>query len=396
MKPKLIRITTVPVSLKVLLRQQLQFMSDYFEVLAVSSPGKELEEVGRSEGVRTVPVVMTRSITPLKDLKALWRLYRLFRKEKPDIVHTHTPKAGLLGMIAARMAGVPIRLHTVAGLPLMENKGFRRKILEYAERVTYLCATKIYPNSRSLAGFLLQHRFCRPGKIQVIGNGSSNGIDTDFFRLNDEVVVTASQLRKNLSLGTGDFVFVFIGRLVRDKGMEELVDAFMALKKKYTDVKLLLVGPFEPDLDPLPDHTATTIASDKDIIHVDFQQDIRPFLAISHILVFPSYREGFPNVPMQAGCFHLPAIVTDINGCNEIIEQGRNGLVVPVKNREALRETMEILMVNQVLHAQLKMQARQMIVERYEQKHFWSLLLHEYTDQVSKYASVPPLWQAVH
>lgn len=396
MKPKLIRITTVPVSLKVLLRQQLQFMSHHFEILAVSSPGKELEEVGRNEGVRTVPVAMTRSITPLKDLKALWRLYRLFKKEKPDIVHTHTPKAGLLGMIAARMAGVPIRLHTVAGLPLMEQKGVRRKILQYTERVTYLCATKVYPNSRNLAGFLLQHRFCKDGKIQVIGNGSSNGIDTDFFRLTEELGVTASQLRKDLSLGTGDFVFVFIGRLVRDKGIEELVDAFMALKKKYTGIKLLLVGPFEPDLDPLPQHTAATIASDKDIIHAGFRQDIRPWLAISHLLVFPSYREGFPNVPMQAGCFHLPAIVTDINGCNEIIEQGRNGWVIPVKNREALRDAMEILMVNQVLYAQLKMQARQMIVERYEQKHFWGLLLHEYTDQLSKHVPVPPLWQAVH
>lgn len=371
-------------------------MSDHFDVLAVSSPGRTLDEVGRSEGVRTAAVTMTRSITPLKDLKALWRLYRLFKKERPAIVHTHTPKAGLLGMIAARLAGVPVRLHTVAGLPLMESNGIRRKILEYTERLTYQCATRIYPNSRNLAGFLLQNRFCAPGKIQVIGNGSSNGIDTSFFRLDEELVTRAGHLRTNLSLGTGDFVFIFIGRLVRDKGIEELVDAFTALKKKYTGIKLLLVGPFEPGLDPLSARTTDTIAADKDIIHTGFQQDIRPWLAISHILVFPSYREGFPNVPMQAGCFHLPAIVTNINGCNEIIEHECNGLIIPVKNREALHGAMERLMTDKVLYAQLTTQARQLILERYEQKHIWNLLLQEYNDQLSKHVPVSHIWQTAN
>jgi glycosyltransferase involved in cell wall biosynthesis len=386
MKKKLVRITTVPISLKVLLRQQLRFMAAYFDVLAVSSPGKILDEVSINEGVRTASVAMTRSVTPVKDLTALWRLYRLFKKEQPAIVHTHTPKAGLLGMIAARMAGVPVRLHTVAGLPLMERTGIRKKVLEFTERLTYSCATKIYPNSANLASFLLKKGFCKAGKIKVLGNGSSNGIDTAFFQLSESLLQSADELKEELQLQQDDFVFVFIGRLVKDKGIEELVEAFITLKERYSHIKLLLVGPYEPLLDPIASQIKEAIETDSHIIRVDFQHDIRPYLALSHVLVFPSYREGFPNVPMQAGCFHLPAIVTDINGCNEIIEHKRNGLIIPAKNEEALLDAMEMVMTNEPLYLDLKKNARQLILDRYEQKYFWGLLLREYDDQLKEHA----------
>ena len=387
-KRKLIRITTVPLSLKVLLRQQLQFMTDHYNVIAVSSPGKLLDEVGSSEGVRTVSVEMTRAITPIQDIKALWKLFRLFKKEKPEIVHTHTPKAGLLGMIAGKLAGVPIRLHTVAGLPLMENKGIKRKVLEFVEWLTYACATKVYPNSSNLAQFILQNKFCKKDKLKVLGNGSSNGINTEFFKLTPDVEATAFRLKAELSIGANDFVFVFIGRLVKDKGLEELVEAFATLKKRFDNIKLLLVGPFEPELDPISKLVLQQIQDDKDIITVGFQQDVRPYLALSHALAFPSYREGFPNVPMQAGCFHLPSIVTDINGCNEIIVEGKNGLIIPVKNAQALKNAMEKLLSDKMLYQQLKANARSMIVARYDQKLFWNVLLKEYQDQLSKHAVV--------
>lgn len=386
MKAKLIRITTVPISLKVLLRQQLKFMSGHFEVLAVSSPGNVLDEVSRAEGVRTAPVAMTRSITPVNDMKALWQLYRLFKKEHPAIVHTHTPKAGLLGMMAARLAGVPVRLHTVAGLPLMENKGLRRKILEWAERLTYTCATRVYPNSGNLADFLVKHRLCSGQKLQVLGNGSSNGIDTRYFQVDGQLLDTARSLREKAAIGPDAFVFVFIGRLVKDKGIQELVTAFTRLREKHTRLKLLLVGPYEHDLDPLPAHTLRAIAADKDIIQVDFQQDIRPWLLMSQVLVFPSYREGFPNVPMQAGCFHLPVIASNINGCNEIIQPEHNGLLIPVKDPAALEAAMERLYTDQPLYDRLKAQARQAILERYDQQYFWDLLLQEYRHQLHQHA----------
>lgn len=387
-KKKLIRITTIPLSLKVLLRQQLRFMTEHFDVIAVSSSGKLLDEVGFHEGVKTVPVEMTRAITPLQDLKALWNLFWLFKKERPDIVHTHTPKAGLLGMIASRLAGVPIRLHTVAGLPLMENRGLKRKVLEFVEWLTYSCATKVYPNSSNLAQFIIKSKFCKNAKLKVLGNGSSNGINTAFFKLTPELEGAASNLRKELNISTNDFVFVFVGRLVRDKGIEELVAAFSELKKQYKSIKLLLVGPFEPTLDPISTQALQFIQEDADIINVGFQQDIRPYLALSHALAFPSYREGFPNVPMQAGCFHLPSIVTNINGCNEIIVEGQNGLIIPVKCTKALREAMEKLLSDKELYKQLKANARSMIVARYDQQLFWNILLNEYQDQLSTNADV--------
>jgi glycosyltransferase involved in cell wall biosynthesis len=385
---KLIRITTVPVSLSVLLKDQLRYMSDHFEVLAVSSPDTMLEQVGVREGVRTAPIVMTRAITPVKDIKALWQLYRLLKKEKPAIVHTHTPKAGLLGMMASRLAGVPIRLHTVAGLPLMENTGVKRKLLDFIERLTYSCATGVYPNSKHLAGFILQNRFCKAKKMKVLGNGSSNGINTRFFQPDSALNKAACALKKKFGLTEKDFVFVFVGRLVKDKGIEELVEAFSQLKEKYPHIKLLLVGPYEPERDPLAPATRKVIETDKSIIHAGFQQDIRPYLMISQALAFPSYREGFPNVPMQAGCFNLPSIVTDINGCNEIIEDEKNGLIIPAKHVPELRLAMERLLTNPALFLTLQSNARQMIVDRYEQKYLWQLLLKEYHDQLRSHAII--------
>lgn len=382
-KITLVRVTTVPISLKVLLRQQLRFMSSHYDVLAISSPGAHLEEVKIAEGVRTTAVAMTRAITPLKDARALWQLYKLFRKERPAIVHTHTPKAGLLGMIAGRLAGVPVRMHTVAGMPLMESRGVKRKVLAFVEWLTYRCATTIYPNSFHLSTFISAQKFCRPEKIKVLGNGSSNGIDTEFFQPGEQISRTAAELRQALKISQNDFVYVFVGRLVRDKGIEELVTAFRELKKTVGSVRLLLVGPFEPDRDPLPAQVLAAIQTDEDIIHVDFQQDVRPYFAISHALVFPSYREGFPNVPMQAGCFHLPSIVTNINGSNEIIQHGKNGLLVPPKDAKALKEAMKSLATNRLLYASLQANARQLISDRYEQKDFWKILLSEYREQLN-------------
>ena len=379
---KIIRITTVASSLKVLLRKQLRFMSAYYEILGVSSPGKTLSEVAEQEGIRTAGITMTRAITPLEDLKALWSLYRLFRQEKPTIVHTHTPKAGVLGMIAGRLAGVPVRLHTVAGLPLMEATGSRRTLLEKVEKITYAAATKIYPNSGNLSAFILNNKFCAPSKIKVLGNGSSNGIDTSFFCRTGELEIAGAKLKRELGIADNEFVFVFIGRLVRDKGIEELVEAFNRLKLQFSNVRLLLVGPFEPKLDPISEKTAQLIGTDERITLVGFQQDVRPYYMISHALAFPSYREGFPNVPMQAGCFDLPCVVTDINGCNEIIEEEENGLIIPAKDVDRLESAMKRLMQDENLYLHMKKQARRMIVERYEQQLLWNIILKEYQEQI--------------
>lgn len=380
---KLIRITTVPLSLKVLLKGQLRFMaSNGFDVKGVSSEGEELREVHENEGIAVEAITMSRKITPFQDLKSLWEMWNFLRKEKPQIVHTHTPKAGIIGMLAARLAGVPHRLHTVAGLPLMEATGVKRKILNFVEKLTYSSATRVYPNSKGLYDFILQNNFTQSNKLKIIANGSSNGIDTTFFSPDQVTEIERVTLREKLNIQPDDFVFVFVGRIVSDKGINELIKAFSELQAAENNepagIKLLLVGGLENDLDPLNPETLAEINQNKDIISVGFQQDVRSFFAIADALVFPSYREGFPNVVMQAGAMGLPSIVSDINGCNEIIIEGENGLIIPSKNVEKLKEKMLTLAKDKNLYTKLKGNSRRMIENRYEQSVVWNALLEEY------------------
>lgn len=380
---KLIRITTVPLSLKVLLKGQLRFMaSNGFDVKGVSSEGEELREVHENEGIAVEAITMSRKITPFQDLKSLWEMWNFLRKEKSQIVHTHTPKAGIIGMLAARLAGVPHRLHTVAGLPLMEATGTKRKILNFVEKLTYSSATRVYPNSKGLYDFILQNNFTQSNKLKIIANGSSNGIDTAFFSPDQVTEIERVTLREKLNIQPDDFVFVFVGRIVSDKGINELIKAFSELQAAENNepagIKLLLVGGLENDLDPLNPETLAEINQNKDIISVGFQQDVRSFFAIADALVFPSYREGFPNVVMQAGAMGLPSIVSDINGCNEIIIEGENGLIIPSKNVEKLKEKMLTLAKDKNLYTKLKGNSRRMIENRYEQSVVWNALLEEY------------------
>lgn len=375
--PKLFRVTTVPESLNILLRGQHKFMStNGFEVIGISSAGNALYEVSQEEEIRVIEINMSRKITPIKDFLSVYNLYKLIKKEKPIIVHSHTPKAGVVAMMAAKIANVPIRLHTVAGLPLMEAKGIKRKLLNFVEKVTYACATKVYPNSKGLYDFIVEEELISSIKMKIIANGSSNGIDTSYFdseRISEE---QRHELRTKLNIQKTDFVFVFVGRLVGDKGINELIDAFARIKG--SNVKLLLVGGLESDLDPLKSETIHEIDNNKNIISVGFQKDVRPYFAISHCLVFPSYREGFPNVVLQAGAMGLPSIVSNINGCNEIIQEGINGSIIPSKDRESLYKVMHKIISDEAWRKQLACIARDIIVSNYEQKLVWDALLIEY------------------
>ena len=375
---KLVRITTVPLSLDKLLSGQLHFMSYFYEVIAVSSEKEYLEKIGKRENVSTFHLEMSRKITPISDLLAVVKLYFFLRKEKPFIVHTHTPKAGIVGMLAAKLAGVPHRLHTVAGLPLLESEGFKRKLLDFVEKLTYNCATKVYPNSNELLDIINSNNYCPIKKLKVIANGSSNGIDTTYFNPKLFSETQNMELKNVLAISSFDFVFVFVGRLVSDKGINEMVSAFKIVYEKYPKAKLLLVGDYESDLDPLLPSTLVQIQTNKAIKTVGFQNDVRPYLAISNALVFPSYREGFPNVVLQAGAMGLPAIVSNINGCNEIIVEGENGTIIPVKNTASIVKKMELLMTDEIYLNKLKSNAREMIVTRYEQKLVWEAILQEY------------------
>lgn len=325
---------------------------------------------------------MTRKISPFNDLVSVWNLYKFLKAQKPDMVHSHTPKAGIVGMLAGWLAGVPHRFHTVAGLPLMEAKGMRRILLNRVEKLTYYFATNVYPNSFELHDIILREKFCLHTKLKVLGQGSSNGIDTAFFNKDQITSEKQNKLRRKLGISPHDFVYVFVGRLVGDKGINELVQAFKNLEStgkrgNQQNLKLLLVGNLENALDPLKSQTTKEIESNAHIITVGFKDDVRPYFAISDALVFPSYREGFPNVVLQSLAMEVPAIVTNISGCSEIITHETNGIIVPVKDEIALGTAMERLLVEPALYENLKKSARKSVAP-YEQKMLWEALLAEY------------------
>lgn len=372
---KIFRTSTVPVSLNVLLKGQLKFLNQHFQVTAVSGPGEDLSEVQEREGVRIIPVEMQRQISPLKDLISLYRLFRLFRREKPQIVHSITPKAGLLSMLAAKMAGVPIRMHTFTGLIFPSRKGLLQQVLIWMDRLLCWAATDVYPEGQGVKNDLLHYKITSK-PLKVIAKGNVNGIDCRYFsreHFPDEAICA---LRPALGISKDDFVFIFVGRLVNDKGINELVEAFSQLKTQ--NAKLLLIGTFEQELDPLLPETLKKIQGNKNIISVGFQKDVRPYFAASNALVFPSYREGFPNVVMQAGAMELPSIVSDINGCNEIIINEENGVIIPAKNVIILQQEMDRMAQEKRQYELLRSNSRPLIVDRYSQEFVWSELLKEY------------------
>lgn len=373
-KPKLLRITTVPESLKMLLPGQLAFMQEQgFIVWAASAgpiPPQEINECRHF----VLPLVRLPSLA--RDLWALGKTWQLIRRLRPDIVHTHTPKAGLIGMWAARMAGVPVRLHTVAGLPLMERKGWKRLGLIFTEWLTYAFATGVWPNSFELETYIRQTIYNGP-KLRVIGKGSSNGIDTTHFQPTPELIRQADVLRQQLLIPPGAFVWIFVGRIVRDKGIEELIRAFQEIAAKRQNVRLLLVG-YEEIEGPIGEEIKQTITTSKTILSVGYQADVRPFILAANALVLPSYREGLPNVLLQAACLERPVITTDIVGCREAVADNKTGLLVPPKDPGALRDTMLRMMADSSLCQQMGGAARVHIVDRYDQQLLWRELLLAY------------------
>lgn len=369
---KVFRITTVPISLNSLLKGQLKMLNEHYEIVGVSSPGSELEEVHQREGIRVIALPMERHISLVKDFISLIRMILLFLKEQPDMVHSLTPKAGLISMLAGWITGVPVRMHTFTGLVFPTATGFKQKLLIWMDRLTCACATHINPEGNGVKQDLMRYQITKK-TLKIIANGNINGINLDYFQKSPEIMQVAEAYRKE-----GFFTFCFVGRMVRDKGINELVSAFVRLQEKYASTRLILVGPFERNLDPVSPETEKQIFGNPAIEFMDFQKDIRPFLAASDALVFPSYREGFPNVVLQAGAMGLPAIVTNINGSNEIIEPGKNGVIIESQNEEQLYLAMENFVLEQDKVRMMAQNCRTIIAEKFDQRIVWAALLEEY------------------
>lgn len=376
---KIIRSSTISTSLDTFCKGQLAMLRDMgYEVVAVSTPDDRLEAMARREGIRAVGVPMQRHISVRDDIRSLWLMYRLFRREKPYLVHSMTPKAGLICMMAAFMARVPKRVHTFTGLIWPTTTGLKRMILMTTDRILCFCATHIIPEGQGVLNDLRNYGITSK-QMRILGYGNVRGIDPAYYDRTPEVMAEAEKVRDKDA-----FTYVFIGRIVADKGIHELIDAFIRVHKQHPDTRLLLVGGLEPELDPLRPETIATIDDCPDIISIGRVGDVRPYLAAADCLVFPSYREGFPNVVLEAGAMGLPAIVTDINGSREIIEDAFNGCVISPHDTDALAEAMSAFAENPEKTARMASVARQHVLSRWSRTIVNEALLSFYGEILPK------------
>ncbi len=363
---KVLRVTTVPQSLHQLLKPQLDFLKNDFEIITASGPfdQEHIDKYGPWE-YKHYEIALTRKINPFRDLKAILQLYKIIKNERVNIIHTHTPKAGLVGMLAGLLAGTKIRLHTVAGMPFVETKGLKKKILIVLEKLTYRIAHQVMPNSFGLLSYIIDNKLAAKKKLKILANGATIGVDMDYYKRTKDVEKEATALKSELKIAPDDFICCYIGRLTRQKGLEELITAFGKILSSNPAIKLILLGRYEQHLDPIEDKYIEAINANYQIMHLGYKNDIRPYLALSNLFVFPSYREGMPNVVLQAGCFDLPCIVTDIPGSNEIITDGYNGLIVNKKSADELFNAINYLIENVEIRKAMSRCARDEVSKKY-------------------------------
>ena len=367
-RKKIIRTATVPLSLDLFCRGLLRDLSSRYEIIALSSPQPELESIRKREKVRTISVPMARKIAPFSDLKSLFELIRVFRKERPDMVHSITPKAGLLSMMAAKWTRVPVRIHTFTGLIFPYEKGWKRRLLMTTDRLTASCATHVIPEGVGIRDDLIRFKITRK-PLRVLGNGNVRGIDLSHYVRTEKLIRRAAHLRNYYNIPDDGFAFIFVGRLDRDKGIDELVHAFRMLDKEEPKAHLFLVGAEEPEGKSILDETREILSLDNHIHLSDgWQADVRPWYAAADALVHPSRREGFPNVVIEAGAMGLASIVTDINGSREIISDGQNGTIVPAQDPEAMCAAMKDFLKHPEKVQEMATAARD-LSKRYEQKY---------------------------
>lgn len=357
-KKKIIRACTVSQSLVFVKKMLPELMREY-EVVLLSSPGEELEEAKAQYGVKTIAVPMERHISVLKDFVSLCRLIIIFLRERPQMVHSMTPKAGMLCMLAGWLTRVPVRVHTFTGLVFPTSTGMKRRILMFTDWLTCACATHVIPEGEGVKADLLNNGITKK-PLQVLGYGNVMGVDLSYY---SRLRVSGERLRVK-----DEFIFLFVGRIVRDKGINELVKAFLRLHNHHPNTKLYLVGPYEDSLDPISSETRQAISQNNGIDAVGAKRgdELLAYYAAADCFVFPSYREGFPNTVLEAGAMELPSIVTDINGSREIIIEGKNGVIVPPKDEQALFEAMKEMLENTEKRKEMAANARPLIAQRFE------------------------------
>lgn len=374
----LTHVTTVPDSLE-FLRGQLDYMKARgFRVSGITSPGPELDRLAAEFQIRISPVPMARKITPLADVGAVAAMRRLLRQHRPAIVHTHTPKGGLLGLIAAWSAAIPVRIYHMRGLPFTTATGWRRTLLWQSEWLSCHLAHRVFAVSESVRAVAVREKLCDPSTITVLGHGSGNGVDAT-GRFNPDALGPEArrEVRASLGLRDDDLLVAFIGRIVRDKGVAELVEAWQSIRRAHARARLLVIGPFEPK-DAVSKETRLALGTDPRVRLVGMTWEMPRWYTAMDVVVLPSHREGFPNVLLEAAAMGLPVVATRVPGCVDAVADGETGILVPPGEPRPLASAIQVYLSTPALRRHHGAAGRQRVLAHFRPEAIWQALYIEY------------------
>jgi glycosyltransferase involved in cell wall biosynthesis len=373
----LVHIINAPFSLH-FIAGQIGFMVERrFAIAVITSPGEHLKAFGEREGVAVYGLEMPRRITPLRDLLTLWRLQRYLRRVRPAIVHAHTPKGGLLGMIGAWLARVPVRVYHIRGLPFVTATGAQRLLLRATEYIACALADQVLCVSHSVRQVAVAERICPARKVKVLLGGSGNGVDSA-LRFDPAAWPGArTTIRERYSIPPSAFVIGFVGRLVRDKGLTQLLEAWSVLREEYSHVHLLVIGDFEPR-DPVPARTQAAMRSDRRIHMVGWERNTPPFYVAMDLFVLPSHREGFSNVLLEASSMALPLVATRIPGCIDAIDDGVTGTLVPAGDAQSLAGAIRAYVSDADMCRRHGRAGREKVQREFRREAIWQAVCDEY------------------
>ena len=353
----------MPQTLFYILKGQAKVLNGQYDVSIVTSSGDEVSRIIAREGVAVYSIEMSRKISLARDFVSLFKLTKLFLKLRPDIVHSYTPKAGLLTMLAAFFAKVGVRVHTFTGLIFPSRSGFSRALLIATDKLTCLCATAVVAESAGVRDDLRAVSVpCTD--IRIIGSGNIAGVDEDFFMPASPTEKCEAKLK--LGIPSEAFVFCYVGRLNSEKGISELIQAFQELKG---NMYLILAGGLD-ESSPLHAKDMSLIDLHPNILAVGQVNDVRAIFSASDVNVLVSYREGFPNVLLESCSMGLPSIATDVNGSREVIRNGETGWLIPVKNKNAVFDAMIMSMDKKENLDKLGENCRKLVIDRYRRSDY--------------------------
>ena len=385
-RPRLLIAVTSPMS-GLFFQGQLAWLREQgFEVHFLCSPGQPAEEIVVSQGVKFYPVPMERAISPWRDLRALWRVIGVLRRVQPQIVNTGTPKAGLLVMLASWFCAVPVRIYTIHGLRFETASGPLRWLLFLLEKFSCKMATHVVCVGPGLHSLVLRYHLCSANKVRVLGPGTANGIDLKIFSPTATTVESGVALRARLGIPHDALVIGFVGRLVRDKGIAELTVAWRELRQQFSAAVLLLIGDHEAG-DPIVASDRILLANDERVFQMAFTNEVTTCYAAMDLLVLPSHREGLPTVLLEAAAMELPVVATRIPGCGDVVEDEVTGLLVPLRDAQALTKAMSRYLSDSTLRVSQGKAARTRVCEKFDRYLVWDAMGKFYREVYATYGS---------